>query len=170
MADGLSKELGLNHPAQQRGATANDHVQAGSHEHSEKQSDATRDKGLHSGEKQWERPRISSDAYGLQRTTSGVNVEQAEKDFAELSRELSAISRRVSRTQSKASGFRAKDVEKAISSSDDNSDDAFDLETTLHGAREADNAAGIKSKYIGKLVSVGEHVLLTNRANRRDLG
>ncbi|KIW68290.1 hypothetical protein PV04_04247 [Phialophora macrospora] len=141
MADGLSKELGLNHPAQQRGAPAN--------EHGETQSNTTRDKELHSGEKQWERPRISCDAYDLQRTVSGVNVEQAERDFAELNRELSAISRRVSRTQSKASGFRAKDVEKAISSSDDNSDDAFDLETALHGAREAEHAAGIKSKYIG---------------------
>ncbi|EXJ60821.1 hypothetical protein A1O7_04974 [Cladophialophora yegresii CBS 114405] len=149
MADGFSKELGLNHPAQQHGATANGHVQGTSHEHGEKQSDATADKELQPSEKKWERPRISSDAYGLQRTTSGVNVEQAERDFAELSRELSAISRRMSRTQSRASGFRAKDVEKAISSSDENSDDAFDLETALHGAREADNAAGIKSKYIG---------------------
>lgn len=130
MTDALSKELGLSHLPQ---------------------SDANHDKELYASEKQYERPRPSSDSHALQRSTSGVNVEQAEKDFAELSRELSAISRHVSRTHSKGSNVRTKDVEKAISSSDDTSDDVFDLESTLRGARDADDAAGIKSKYIGEL-------------------
>ncbi|KIW92594.1 uncharacterized protein Z519_06441 [Cladophialophora bantiana CBS 173.52] len=149
MVDALSKELGLNHPAQQHGAGANQLPQENAHQYDEEESDTLRDREAFASEKQYERPRISADSYGLQRTSSGVNVEQAEKDFAELSKELSAISRRISRTHSKASNVRGKDVEKAISSSDENSEDAFDLESTLRGAREADTAAGIKPKYIG---------------------
>ena len=116
-----------------------DHVQEQSPQYEEQQPDAIRDKEIFASEKHWERPRISSDSYGLRLTASGVNVQQAEKDFAELSRELSAISRRISRTQSRASGARGKDVEKAVSSSDGTSEDAFDLETTLRGARDADS-------------------------------
>ncbi|KIW29259.1 uncharacterized protein PV07_05084 [Cladophialophora immunda] len=149
MVDALSKELGLDHPAQQHGAGTNQHLQEQAHQYGEKEHDTIRDREAFASEKHYERPRISTDSYGLQRTASGVNVEQAEKDFAELSRELSAISRRISRTHSKASNARARDVEKAISSSDETSEDTFDLESTLRGAREADNAAGIKPKYIG---------------------
>ncbi|KIW79613.1 hypothetical protein Z517_06225 [Fonsecaea pedrosoi CBS 271.37] len=149
MVDTLSKELGLGQPAQQYGATTDHASQGDTRQYDEKEPGAIRDRETFAVEKHYERPRISTDSYGLQRTTSGVNVEQAERDFAELSRELSAISRRVSRTQSKVSHVRARDVEKAISSSDEISDDVFDLETTLRGAREADDAAGIKPKYIG---------------------
>ncbi|KIV86700.1 hypothetical protein PV11_02298 [Exophiala sideris] len=91
----------------------------------------------------------TADSYGLQRTTSGVDVERAEKDFAELSREFSSISRRMSRTQSRASAAKVKDVEKAVSASDYTLEEGFDLEATLRGNREADHAAGIKAKYIG---------------------
>ncbi|KAI1622058.1 ABC drug exporter AtrF [Exophiala viscosa] len=91
----------------------------------------------------------TADSYGLERTTSGVDVERAEKDFAELSREFSSISRRMSRPQSRASAAKVKDVEKAISSSDYTLEEGFDLEATLRGNREADHAAGIKAKYIG---------------------
>ncbi len=147
MAQALS---GIVHPAQQHGATASEHVQVQSQQYDEKPSDTIRDKELFADEKHFERPRISTESNGLQRTASGVDVEQAEKDFAELSREFSAISRRKSRTQSRASGARGSDVEKAVSSSEDTSEDAFDLESTLRGAREADDAAGIKSKYIGE--------------------
>ncbi|OAP64690.1 hypothetical protein AYL99_00662 [Fonsecaea erecta] len=149
MVDAVSKELGLNHPAQQHGASTNQHLQEEAYLYDEKEHGPIVDREAFSREKHPERPRISTDSYGLQRTVSGVNVEQAEKDFAELSRELSAISRRISRTHSKASNARTRDVEKAISSSDENSEDTFDLESTLRGAREADNAAGIKPKYIG---------------------
>jgi ATP-binding cassette, subfamily G (WHITE), member 2, SNQ2 len=149
MADAFAKEIGLNKPSEQHGATAVDHVAA----HNRGQGidlDLIRDKELFAAEKQYERSRISTDSYNLHRTIShGVDVEQAEKDFAELNRELSAISRRISRTQSKASVPRLRDVEKAISTSDETSEDAFDLETTLRGAKEADHAAGIKSKHIG---------------------
>ncbi|KAG9768781.1 ABC multidrug transporter I [Exophiala dermatitidis] len=99
-------------------------------------------------EKRYERIHTSTESHGLDRTASGVDVERAERDFAELSRELSSISRRMSRTQSRGSTSKARDIEKAISASDD-SDETFNLEATLRGNREADAAAGIKSKYIG---------------------
>ena len=168
MADALSKEMGLEHPTQQHGASANDHVQVQSHYSVEKQPDNLYDQVTNASEKHRERPRISSDSHVLQRTASGVDVEQAEKDFAELSREFTAISR-LTRTQSRASGVRVKDVERAISSSDEHSEDAFDLETTLRGAWEADNAAGIKSKYIGEL-TCGKDVIITDSVRRRHLG
>lgn len=150
MADASLKELGFSQHAQQNSATPEDHVQKESHQISHQStSDTLRDKELFDREKIYERPRISSDNNSLQRTTSGVDVKQAERDFAELSKELSSISRRISRTQSKASGARGRDLEKAVSSSDETSEEAFDLEYTLRGNREADHAAGIKSKYIG---------------------
>jgi ATP-binding cassette, subfamily G (WHITE), member 2, SNQ2 len=84
---------------------------------------------------------------GLVRVESGVDVEQAERDFAELNKQLSAHSRRMSRAYSRQSAPKA-DVEKAISS-DETSEDTWDLEETLRGAKKADVESGIKSKYIG---------------------
>ena len=87
------------------------------------------------------------------RTETGVSVERAEADFAELNRQLSGLSqtsRKLSKTTSRASGRRATDVEKTAASSDDSEDgERFDLETTLRGAREEEKAYGIKAKRIG---------------------
>ncbi|KAH3973908.1 hypothetical protein HBH64_163010 [Parastagonospora nodorum] len=85
----------------------------------------------------------------------GVNVHRAEQDFAELSKELSRtsqVSRRLDRVQSRHSrkDQAVTDVEKsAIASSDASSDEPFDLEKTLRGGQEDQEAAGIKSKRIG---------------------
>lgn len=80
----------------------------------------------------------------------GVDVHRAEADFAQLSKELSRtsnISRRMSRVQSKHSRKdQVADVEKAGSES---SDEPFDLEATLRGARDEEERSGIKSKRIG---------------------
>lgn len=84
-----------------------------------------------------------------------VNVHRAERDFAELSKELSRtsnISRRLSRVQSNKSGKGkvVTDVEKGgVAGSDASSDEAFDLEATLRGSKDDEEAAGIKSKRIG---------------------
>jgi ATP-binding cassette subfamily G (WHITE) protein 2 (SNQ2) len=84
-----------------------------------------------------------------------VNVHRAEQDFAELSKELSRtsnIERRLSRVQSRQSrkGQAVADIEKTgAASSDASSEEAFDLEKTLRGSREEEDAAGIKSKRIG---------------------
>lgn len=85
---------------------------------------------------------------GLIRVESGVDVEQAQRDFAELSKQLSIHSRRMSRAQSRTSGPRLGDLEKAVPSGG-TSEDTWDLEDTLRGARKADELSGIKSKYIG---------------------
>jgi ATP-binding cassette subfamily G (WHITE) protein 2 (SNQ2) len=98
------------------------------------------------------------DATGFTDATGGVNVHRAEQDFAELSKELSRtsnIERRLSRVQSHQSrksrkGQAVTDVEKTgIASSDASSEEPFDLEKTLRGGREEEEAAGIKSKRIG---------------------
>ncbi|KIX09317.1 uncharacterized protein Z518_00396 [Rhinocladiella mackenziei CBS 650.93] len=147
MVEALSKELGLNEPTQQHGFNADQHAEKEPHiPMSKTEIHTLRDVEVADHQKGY---RPSTDSYGLQHPTSGVDVERAEKDFAELSRELSAISRRMSRTQSKTSAAKERDLEKATSSSEYASEDVFDLETTLRGNREADHAAGIKSKYIG---------------------
>ncbi|KAF2024526.1 ABC transporter CDR4 [Setomelanomma holmii] len=78
-------------------------------------------------------------------------IHQAEAEFAELSQELSRtsnISRRLSRVQSHK-GQAIVDVEKGGVAASDSSDEPFDLESTLRGSRDEEEAAGIKSKRIG---------------------
>ena len=110
----------------------------------------------HEYEKGREAIRTSSkNAAGLTRTQSGVDVEKAQAEFADLQKELSTSSRRFSRQQSrrqstKSTTGNAKDVEKAISSTDDSaSDEQWDLEATLRGNQDADREAGIRTKKIG---------------------
>lgn len=149
MADPISKELGLNNPADQHGSVANDHAQEKVHPKSDRSDADTVHDLEHDYEKGREAVRTASrHSQGLVRTQSGVDVEQAERDFAELSKQFSAHSRRMSKTHSHAKGSVARDVEKAISS-EATSEEAWDLEESLRGAREADYEAGIKSKYIG---------------------
>ena len=76
------------------------------------------------------------------RTITGVSVETAEADFAQLSRELSNISQQ-RRGSAKEVNIGGKDVEKAITGSQLDVE-PFDLEQTLRGNRD-----GIKSKRIG---------------------
>lgn len=102
----------------------------------------------HDYEKGHEVVRASSrGSTGLVRVESGVDVEQAQRDFAELSKQLSAHSRRISRANSRATLPKA-DLEKAVSS-EEISQESWDLEDTLRGAKKADQESGIKSKYIG---------------------
>lgn len=92
---------------------------------------------------------------GYSNPTGGVDVSRAEHQFAELSKELSRtsnVSRRLSRVQSRQSrkNEAAADIEKiGAASSDASSEEPFDLEATLRGSKEEDEAAGIKSKRIG---------------------
>lgn len=90
---------------------------------------------------------------GFSNVKGGIEVQRAEAAFAELSKELSRtsnISRRLSRAQSRQSrkDQAVADVEKTASS-DASSDEPFDLESTLRGSRDEEEAAGIKSKLIG---------------------
>ncbi|GAB7347060.1 hypothetical protein MBLNU459_g3198t2 [Dothideomycetes sp. NU459] len=84
---------------------------------------------------------------------SGVNVEQAQAEFAELNRQLTGMSqasRRLSRTQSRRSVKNAtvQDLEKA-ETSETSDDEQFDLESYLRGNKRLEEEAGIKNKHIG---------------------
>ncbi|RYP73539.1 hypothetical protein DL771_003578 [Monosporascus sp. 5C6A] len=83
---------------------------------------------------------------GFSHVATGVSVEQAEADFAELQREISRASRANSR--------RSADVEKgtakfAESTQSEDSSELFDLESALRGGLVAEQEAGIKAKHIG---------------------
>lgn len=79
----------------------------------------------------------------------GVNVQGAEKEFSQLQKELSRISRVQSRKSDKNG---TRDIEKAISSpttTTDEDEEPFDLEDTLRGNKALEEESGIKSKKIG---------------------
>jgi ATP-binding cassette subfamily G (WHITE) protein 2 (SNQ2) len=91
-------------------------------------------------------------ANGVSNVSGGVNVQKAQNDFAELSKELSRtsnLSRKISRDPSRKPEV-ISDIEKSPES-DASSENAFDLETVLRGNRDEEEAAGIKSKRIGVL-------------------
>lgn len=93
---------------------------------------------------------------GVTSHQSGVDVERAEQDFLELSRQFSSISQqahRLSKHASRASKpvVESKDLEKSGTSTD--SDEPWDLETSLRGSQDAEKAAGIKNKHIGECLS-----------------
>lgn len=140
MASAIDNVLGLDHPSEQHGVLASEHIESGVKRGGSIRTLEDREHAAHTN--------------GLETTRSqpGVDVEQAEKDFAELSKSLSQQSRRLSRTYSRASrvsNARApKDVEKAVSS-DVSSQEDWSLEDTLRGAKQADLEAGIKQKRIG---------------------
>lgn len=99
-------------------------------------------------------PRKTTSNGSVRTESAGVDVERAGQEFAELNRHFSAYSersRRISRQQSRRySSTKVNDVEKAVSS-DVSSEEIWDLETTLRGARAADREAGIKGKRIGAI-------------------
>lgn len=91
---------------------------------------------------------------GADEVKGGIAVQRAEAEFAQLSKELSRtseISRRMSRVQSHHSrkNHTTTDIEKGVDGSSVSSEEAFDLEKTLRGNRDEEEAAGIKSKRIG---------------------
>ena len=98
--------------------------------------------------------RVSEDRWStasrssLKRVAStSVDVEKAQQEFSDLSKTLSRHSHRVSRQYSAASKRAAPDVEKLGSSSEES--EQWDLEEYLRGAKEEDDASGIRSKQIG---------------------
>ncbi|KAK9856907.1 hypothetical protein MYU51_021335 [Penicillium brevicompactum] len=100
--------------------------------------------------KQLEEVRISNTQHNAGQT--GVDVTAAEKEFSELNRQFSSISHQAHRLSTQASrvsknGATTHDIEKAEGSTQ--SDDSWDLETTLRGDRVAAEEAGIKDKHIG---------------------
>ena len=151
--DKLDNALDLNAPAAyHHGTTVNDHTQATQNKATP--SPPTSEDSVDELEARPARssyasgPETSRGPYGLSRVESGVDVDRAEEEFAQLSKQLSARSKPMSRQQSRASGVKGQDIEKAVSATD-TSDEHWDLEETLRGVNEANEAAGIKSKHIG---------------------
>jgi ATP-binding cassette subfamily G (WHITE) protein 2 (SNQ2) len=153
MAEAIEK-VGINHSSQQHGAITDDHIEEDVKPSliSRTSIDTLEDREHESAHHKGIEAIRAANPNGLTRTSSGVDVEQAEKDFADLSKTLSQHSRRMSRTYSRAlRPSNAKvptDIEKAASS-DESSQDDWSLEDTLRGAKEADLEAGIKQKHIG---------------------
>jgi ATP-binding cassette subfamily G (WHITE) protein 2 (SNQ2) len=86
----------------------------------------------------------------LERRTTGVDVKGAESEFADLQREFSRQSQRISRQHTRQSVSKGtKDVEKAISSGSSEDSEPFDLEDTLRGNKQLEEDSGIKGKKIG---------------------
>ncbi|RDW71882.1 hypothetical protein BP5796_07916 [Coleophoma crateriformis] len=89
---------------------------------------------------------------GFSNPKGGVNVSDAEAEFAQLQRELSGISQRskqLARSKSNQS-TKQKDVEKiATSASSSETESQFDLEQTLRGNQAAEIESGIRPKHIG---------------------
>ncbi|KAK3644016.1 ATP-binding cassette transporter snq2 [Elasticomyces elasticus] len=88
----------------------------------------------------------------LERDRLGVNVVGAEKEFAELQRELSHVSKKLSRQQSRRSERQNKnvgDLEKAGSADPSDEDEPFNLEETLRGNKQLEEESGVKGKQIG---------------------
>lgn len=96
----------------------------------------------------------TSEKGATEEVKGGIAVQRAEAEFAQLSKELSRtsqISRRMSRVQSHHSNKNKTitDIEKGGDGSSISSEEPFDLEKTLRGNRDEEEAAGIKSKRIG---------------------
>jgi hypothetical protein len=94
---------------------------------------------------------LDHNSRGYSAVDRGVNVQRAEAEFAELSKELSRASqhsRHLSKSQSRQKHETAADIEKAPSS-EDSGEEPFDLERILRGNKSEADEAGIKSKRIG---------------------
>lgn len=147
----VEKGLHINHPSTKHGATPVDHLRPGrflaSDSASQRACSPYRRESYETGRENLR----SSNPSGLVRTVSGVDVEQAERDFADLSREFSREHHRMSRAVSRASGTKgATDIEKAVTNSSSTTRDPYwNLEDVLRGNREAELDAGIKPKHIG---------------------
>jgi hypothetical protein len=154
MADDVDEALGLKPPSRLHGATTNQHVEERYDPVNDRSDEETLGPASRLGDLEKRLEPIRTTSHQLERTHSGVDIEKAQEAFADLGRELSAHSCRMSRQNSKVSARRqpraaaAQDVEKAISSSA-SSEEHWDLETYLRGAKTADVEAGIKSKLIG---------------------
>ena len=97
-----------------------------------------------------------SNPQGMTSPQRGVDVEKAEHEFSELNKQFSHISyqtRRLSKQASRASkpNVTTEDVEKGSTAAE--SEEPWDLESTLRGNRAAEQEAGIKDKHIGNLTS-----------------
>ncbi|TGJ86324.1 hypothetical protein E0Z10_g2437 [Xylaria hypoxylon] len=88
-----------------------------------------------------------SNPNGFSRVNTGISVERAEAEFAELQREISGLSR-ASRVNSRNADAAEKGIKAGVTGSETSEDD-FDLEQVLRGGLDAEQEAGIKPKHVG---------------------
>ncbi|KAK5120807.1 hypothetical protein LTR85_005874 [Meristemomyces frigidus] len=150
----IEEGLHLNHPAHQHGGlptaagdVENPNAGSGANSRDSEYTLEEVEKDAHS--KETLDVRSSYDGHSTKRQNLGVNVLGAEKEFAELQRELSHTSRKLSRQQSRNEKQNVKDLEKATSADTSDEGDAFNLEDTLRGNKRLEEDAGIKGKQIG---------------------
>ncbi|KAK3381681.1 ABC-2 type transporter-domain-containing protein [Podospora didyma] len=92
----------------------------------------------------------SNNPHGTTHPSSGMSVEQAEADFAQLRRELSGMSR-ASRARSHGKDGDVEEITQTLSGSPASDEEAeqFDLEAALRGDLDAEREAGIRPKHVG---------------------
>ena len=152
--------LRLNHPAQQHGglATATGDVEDDGgvvlqfKARNSYNTLAEQEKTEEDGDRETRRHGDIRNRQSVGGRETGVDITEAEKHFATLQRELSHVSRQLSRQQSHRSGKRqVQDLEKAGSAGTSDDGQVFDLEETLRGNKQLEDDAGIKGKRIGVL-------------------
>src|ERR1035438_4823630 len=103
MAETVNNARGPKDSSQHHGATAGDHAEAHYRPANDRSDEETLGPASRHGELEKYLKPIRTTSHQLERTYSGVDVEKAEEAFADLRRELSAHSRRMSKQNSKAS-------------------------------------------------------------------
>ena len=97
----------------------------------------------------YQSPHQSSDE-AERKSPHGVDVPGAQREFAELQRQLTGLSQASRQSQSRRSGRKgAPDMEKAVSPVSSEVADPFDLEDTLRGNKKLEEETGIREKQIG---------------------
>lgn len=150
MEEKVEEALGLDHPAHKHGARptlAGDLAEP---------RDTSSDYGQRTPDNLADLEKVESRPQPVpvqvERRGTGVDVKGAESEFAELQREFSKTSTRLSRQQTRGSVKKvaqSKDVEKAISAESSEEGEPFDLEDTLRGNKQLEEDSGIKGKKIG---------------------
>ncbi|KAK0832910.1 ATP-binding cassette transporter snq2 [Friedmanniomyces endolithicus] len=149
MGNRVEEDLRLDGPARQHGGLPTIASDLGD----PKQTNNTisRDSEYTLADPEIEEAASSKEIYAKSPDRLGVNVVGAEKEFAELQRELSHVSRKLSRQQSRRSERHnaPSDLEKAASAEGSEEDEPFNLEETLRGNKLLEEESGIKGKQIG---------------------
>ncbi|KAK4501851.1 hypothetical protein PRZ48_007660 [Zasmidium cellare] len=135
----LEKDLHLNHPGHAHGGATTELVEE---QRDVSESSFKEDYVLSTG-----RPSLD------EKERHGVNVANAQKEFDHLQRELSNISRKLSRSKSGGEKGRVQDLvqdlEKATTRNTSEDEEPFDLQEYLRDSRRLEEESGIKSKQIG---------------------
>ena len=145
----MQEALGLNHPGDRTGAKPTLAGDRSEPMHAAHDGTGKVD-NLADVEKEKGEARPQPVPVQLERRSTGIDVKGAESEFADLQREFSRTSQRISRQHTRQSVKKGThDVEKAVSSESSDDGEPFDLEDTLRGNKQLEEDSGIKGKKIG---------------------